>query len=82
MYREVTGRMTQALQAGAVPWRKPWTPAGRPGSLSTGRPYRGVNVWLLSLAGQDNGWTSPWFGTYGRSPSAAGRSARARSARS
>jgi antirestriction protein ArdC len=66
VYQEVTDRMIRALEAGVVPWRKPWTSAGRPRSLSTGRPYRGINVWLLSLAGQDNGWTSPWFGTYGQ----------------
>src|SRR5260370_38210384 len=58
--------MITALEARVVRWRKPWPSAGRPRSLSTGRPYRGINVWLLSLAGQDNGWRSPWFGTYGQ----------------
>jgi antirestriction protein ArdC len=66
VYQEVTDRMIKALEAGVTPWQKPWTSAGRPRSMSTGKPYRGVNVFLLSLAAQDSGWTSPWFGTYGQ----------------
>jgi len=32
--------------------------------MSTGRPYRGVNVFLLGLTAQSEGYTSPWWGTY------------------
>jgi len=64
VYRAVTDRMVEALERGVVPWRRPWTLAGRPRSLSTGRAYQGVNTWLLSLACQEHGWASPWFGTY------------------
>jgi antirestriction protein ArdC len=60
----VTDRMIQALEEGVVPWRTPWTSAGRPRSMSTGSAYRGVNTWLLSLASREHGWHSPWFGTY------------------
>src|ERR1022692_1287968 len=49
VYQEVTDKMIKALEAGVTPWQKPWTSAGRPKSLSTGKPYRGVNVFLLSL---------------------------------
>ena len=66
VYQEVTDRMIKALEDGVTPWQTPWTSAGRPRSMSTGKPYRGVNVFLLSLAAQDSGWTSPWFGTYGQ----------------
>lgn len=31
-----------------VPWRQPWTDAGLPKNLVSGKPYRGINVWLLS----------------------------------
>jgi antirestriction protein ArdC len=64
IYQAVTDRMVQALERGVVPWRTPWTAAGRPRSLSTGRAYQGVNTWLLSLACREQGWASPWFGTY------------------
>jgi antirestriction protein ArdC len=32
--------------------------------MSTGKPYRGVNVFLLGLTAQSEGYTSPWWGTY------------------
>ena len=64
IYQAVTDRMIQALERGVVPWRTPWTLAGRPRSMSTGSAYRGVNTWLLSLASREHGWRSPWFGTY------------------
>ena len=64
IYQAVTDRMVRALEQGVVPWRTPWTPAGRPRSMSTGSAYRGVNTWLLALASREHGWQSPWFGTY------------------
>ena len=66
IYHAVTDRMVQALEQGVVPWRTPWSLAGRPRSMSTGNPYRGVNTWLLALASREHGWRSPWFGTYGQ----------------
>ncbi len=64
VYQAVTDRMVQALEQGIVPWRRPWTPGGQPRSMSTCRAYRGINTWLLSLALREQGWRSPWFGTY------------------
>ena len=62
-YTAVTDTILEALEAGTVPWRRPWTSAGTlPLSLSTGRPYRGVNVMLLSLLGAQ--YDSPYWGTY------------------
>jgi antirestriction protein ArdC len=63
--RIVTERMIAALERGTVPWRKPWqAAAGRPRSMSTGQPYRGVNVFLLGLAAAEEGHGSPFWGTY------------------
>ena len=65
LYQQVTDRITAALHAGTIPWRQPWTAAGgRPASMSTCKPYRGVNVLLLHLAAADRGYASPWWGTY------------------
>jgi antirestriction protein ArdC len=65
LYQQVTHRITAALEAGTIPWRQPWTAAaGRPASMSTGRPYRGVNVLLLGLAAAEHGYASRWWGTY------------------
>jgi antirestriction protein ArdC len=62
---EVTRRVIEALEAGTVPWHKPWTAAGiLPTSTSTGKAYRGINVWLLSLSANAAGYGSPYWLTY------------------
>jgi antirestriction protein ArdC len=64
---QVTAKMIAALERGVVPWHKPWQgsgAAGFPCSLSSKRPYRGVNVWLLGLTALERGYRSPWWGTY------------------
>jgi antirestriction protein ArdC len=61
----VTERMIAALERGTIPWQKPWqAPTGQPRSMSTGQPYRGVNVFLLALTAADEGYSSPFWGTY------------------
>lgn len=48
IYERVTEEIMKRLAAGVIPWQKPWNPAhGQPKNLHTGRPYRGMNVWLL-----------------------------------
>jgi antirestriction protein ArdC len=47
VYQEVTDRILAALRAGVTPWKKPWT-GGGPVSIK-GRPYRGINTFLLGL---------------------------------
>src|SRR6516164_7456375 len=65
IHQIVTERMIAALQRGTIPWRKPWHAAtGRPRSMSTGQPYRGVNLFLLSLTAGEEGYASPYWATY------------------
>jgi antirestriction protein ArdC len=65
VHRIVTERMIATLQRGTVPWHKPWqAAAGRPRSMSTGQPYRGVNVFLLAMTAAEEGHGSPFWGTY------------------
>lgn len=47
VYEMVTNRIIELLEAGTVPWQKPWTEAGVPMNLMSKRPYRGINLWLL-----------------------------------
>jgi antirestriction protein ArdC len=56
----------EALDRGdTVPWHKPWNPAyGLPRSLSTGKAYRGLNVFVLGFTAIAKGYESPWWGTY------------------
>jgi antirestriction protein ArdC len=65
IHQIVTDRMIAALQHGTVPWRKPWQAAtGQPRSMSTGQPYRGINPFLLALTAAEEGYPSPYWGTY------------------
>jgi antirestriction protein ArdC len=62
LYQEVTDRIVAALEAGVAPWVPSHTtaPLALPRNGATGRPYAGVNVVLLWLAGRP--YASPeWF---------------------
>ncbi|MBI5707272.1 MAG: DUF1738 domain-containing protein [Armatimonadetes bacterium] len=49
-YTIITDRIVQALQAGVVPWRKPWRGHDQlPCNAVSKRPYHGINLLLLSL---------------------------------
>jgi antirestriction protein ArdC len=61
VYSIVTERICELLENGTVPWHQPWNAElGMPRSLSTGKLYRGVNIWLLG----SSMYSSPWWGTY------------------
>ncbi len=50
IYEIVTLTILNSLKAGVVPWRKPWhSDAVLPISLATGKPYRGINSFLLGI---------------------------------
>lgn len=46
VYDRVTSKVLAAIDEGTVPWHKPWAES-IPRSMSTGKPYRGINVFLL-----------------------------------
>lgn len=67
VYQIVTDQVLAMLEAGTVPWRKPWASTaagGTPLSMSTRKPYRGINPFLLICSAAAQGFTSPWWGTY------------------
>jgi antirestriction protein ArdC len=60
-HQEVTNRIVAELERGATPWIRPWSETAGcniPCNAVTGRPYSGVNVLLLWLAG-DRVWPTP-----------------------
>ena len=59
VYADVTKKMMDALENGVVPWRKPWTTMGAHRNLASGREYRGINVFLTSLAAMRGGYAYP-----------------------
>jgi len=60
VYQIVTDKIIGMLEAGVVPWRKPWSSAGLPRNLVTKKPYRGINHFLLSASK----YISPFWLTY------------------
>lgn len=51
IYKTVTASILAELEAGALPWIKPWrADAGADRNLVSGKPYRGVNRMLLAVA--------------------------------
>lgn len=64
-YEKITASLLSLIEKGdLLPWQKPWKGSNEfARSMSSGKLYRGVNRWVLTLAAQANGW-SPWYGTY------------------
>jgi antirestriction protein ArdC len=60
VYEIITERLLEKLEAGTVPWHKPWAAGGSPQNLVSGRGYRGVNIVLLGC----QGFTSPYWLTF------------------
>jgi antirestriction protein ArdC len=61
VYQQVTDRILEQLEQGVVPWHRPWkTDVGRPRNFHSGKPYRGINVFLLGFENRP----SPWWMTY------------------
>jgi antirestriction protein ArdC len=50
VYEIVTEQIIKQLESGVAPWRKPWR-AESPCNLVSGKPYRGINPFLLASQG-------------------------------
>src|SRR5678815_1026584 len=60
VYSIVTNRIIELLEQGTVPWQKPWAEAGMPMNVVSKRPYRGINLWLLSMLNYDQSLWLTW----------------------
>lgn len=64
---EITNRILEDLGKGVTPWEKPWK-QGRglplPVNASTGKHYRGINVFVLWDQAQGKGYSSPSWVTF------------------
>jgi len=63
VYQWITERIIKALESGVVPWRRPWLLSETPMNLVSKKPYRGVNVFSLSIAGEkyrSRYWLTAW----------------------
>jgi antirestriction protein ArdC len=60
----VSDKLIDSMENGRAPWQSPYLLRGLPLSMSTTKPYRGVNPWLLTIVAEERGYSSPWWGTY------------------
>lgn len=67
LYDTITRQVMAMLEQGVVPWRSPIlgrTGAGHPKNLNSGKPYRGVNVFLLAFTAYAKGYESSYWITF------------------
>lgn len=60
VYEIINQQILDKLEAGVVPWNKPWTGGSRPMNIISKKAYNGINVWVLSFSE----FSSPYWGTY------------------
>jgi antirestriction protein ArdC len=60
VYEKITNIIIEKLEQGIVPWHQPWTSAWPPRNLVSKKPYRGINLLLLS----DQKYELPYFLTF------------------
>ena len=66
----ITNTIIESLEVGAgiLPWRRPWAAdpngLGLATSLSTGKPYNGINQLILQCLSMKRGYQSKWFSTF------------------
>lgn len=69
LYQTVTDKVIADLEAGTVPWVKPWEGSGHAGlglpeNAATGRAYSGINILLLWASAMTHGRSSHVWLTY------------------
>lgn len=75
IYQEVTDRIIGYLEQGTAPWKNPirrGTGDGWPKNLSSGKQYRGINVFLLGLRSWEAGFTSDYWLTFNQAKAVGG----------
>ncbi|MDI3258419.1 MAG: zincin-like metallopeptidase domain-containing protein [Sinobacteraceae bacterium] len=67
-WAQIADRLLADIAEGRPPWVRPWSLSGKSAALpvsgSSGKSYRGVNVFLLWLASRDHGWFDARFYTF------------------
>ncbi len=60
VHEQVTARIMEILEAGTIPWKKPWNSSEGAKNLISKKPYRGINQFLLNCSP----YGSPYWLTY------------------
>lgn len=62
LYQQITDKVVAALENGTVPWKRPWRSADNerggilPSNVLTGNAYSGVNILLLWMSAEEQGF--------------------------
>lgn len=73
IYQNVTDKIIQELEKGALPWTAEWSSAsGLPVNAITGRAYNGINVIILWLMANELGYRSNRWCTFAQIKKAGG----------
>lgn len=70
LYQSVTDMIIRHLEEGVPTWTRPWTVSGKngigivPANAMTGRPYSGINIFLLWAAAEQNSYPTNGWLTY------------------
>ena len=67
-YERITEALIERIEAGDIPWRKPWNAEHGMPLRWSGAPYRGINIWMLA----SRGFTSPTWLTFKQARKAGG----------
>ena len=77
LYDEVTARIVDELEAGRIPWVRPWDAAafapGLPRNAETRRSYSGINILILWSEAAQKGHTSQGWLTFNQARQAGGQ---------
>lgn len=76
LHAEITAKIVARLDAGVVPWRKPWRSYGSgnmPRNAITNRPYSGANTVLLWMEAEERGYSGAKWLTYRQAKEAGGQ---------
>ncbi len=61
--QEITEKIIAQLEAGKIPWEKPWE-FTLPFNATRGNQYHGINQLILMLTAQERGWSDPRWMTF------------------
>jgi antirestriction protein ArdC len=77
LYDEVTARIVDELEAGRIPWMRPWDAAafapGLPRNAETRRSYSGINILILWSEAVQRGFASQGWLTFHQARQAGGQ---------
>src|SRR5215471_13401735 len=69
VYSRITAQIVEQLEKGVRPWLRPWNAEHAAGRITrpprgNGEPYKGVNVLMLWLAAEVQGFAAPIWVTF------------------